>query len=179
MTGEADPTERQVHLATLRADRDIQAWFKDHRSTHTAEVQLQQLELFLRRTGTSPEELVALGRAQRKSPEVKDRGLSQLVQKWVDSERKAGRPDSYIATNWAAVQIVAQVQRGGSTVGPEAEDSQGYDPRKRDGPKPPGTRSDLVGPQFTRPRDRAHHGALGAPARGAGQQVRDERAPAP
>ena len=48
MTGEADPTERQVHLATLRADRDIQAWFKDHRSTHTAEVQLQQLELFLR-----------------------------------------------------------------------------------------------------------------------------------
>ena len=104
MTGEADPTERQVHLATLRADRDIQAWFKDHRSTHTAEVQLQQLELFLRQTGTSPEELVALGRAQRKSPEVKDRGLSQLVQKWVDSERKAGRPDSYIATNWAAVR---------------------------------------------------------------------------
>src|SRR5208282_726876 len=36
MTVGADPSERQAHLATLRADRDIQAWFKDHRSTHTA-----------------------------------------------------------------------------------------------------------------------------------------------
>ncbi|MGP8075758.1 MAG: hypothetical protein ACLP8Y_03355 [Thermoplasmata archaeon] len=104
MTEDAEPTERQAHLATLRADRDIQAWLKDHRSTNTAEAQIVQLELFCRRTGASPAELVALGRAQRKSPEVRDRGLSQLVQKWVDSERKAGRPDSYIATNWAAVR---------------------------------------------------------------------------
>jgi hypothetical protein len=104
MTAEAGPSERQAHLATLRADRDIQAWLKDHRSTHTAEVQLVQFELFCRRTGATPADLVALGRAQRKSPEVKDRGLSHLVQKWVDSERKAGRPDSYVATNWAAVR---------------------------------------------------------------------------
>lgn len=104
MVDDPDPSERQAHLATLRADRDIRAWYKDHRSTHTAEIQLVQLELFLRRLKKTHVEIAEMGRAQKESPSGKDRRLQELVQEWVDCQRKAGRPDSYIATNWAAVR---------------------------------------------------------------------------
>ena len=51
-----------------------------------------------------PGPAVVLGRAQQTSAGRKDRGLQEIVQDWVDAERKAGRPDSYLATQWASVR---------------------------------------------------------------------------
>ena len=88
-------------LHQLLGDPDIRRWHKDHRSGSTADVQLAQLELFCRRTGTDPHGLVELGRAQLSH---RSRAFQDLVSTWVDEMRKAGRPDSYIALNYAAIR---------------------------------------------------------------------------
>ena len=90
---ETTPTER---LRLMESDRDIGRWIKDHRTESTASVQLEQLELFCRRVGKNPHELVRLAK--------KPREYQDLVMRWIDEQRKAGRPDSYLAANYAAVR---------------------------------------------------------------------------
>ncbi len=97
------PIEESVsqRLHELLGDPDIRRWHKDHRSASTADVQLAQLELFCRRKGVSPRDLVRLGRDQLSR---RSRGFQDLVSQWVDDMRKVGRPDSYIALNYAALR---------------------------------------------------------------------------
>jgi integrase len=95
----AESVSRRLH--DLLADPDIRRWHKDHRSGSTADLQLAQLELFCRRTGVDVHQLVELGREQIT---LKSRRFQDAVSDWVDSMRKAGRPDSYIALNFAAVR---------------------------------------------------------------------------
>jgi integrase len=95
MTSEKTPQERK---AVLLANADILAWIKDHRSASTAKSQLEQLELFCRRTGLSPTEVVE---AAAKRP---NKQLRSAVMNWVEAERKAGRPDLYLKTTWYAVK---------------------------------------------------------------------------
>lgn len=86
---------------TLLGDPRVKRWYKDHRTPSTAEVQLTQLELFLRRTRVTVDVLLDLARAQRGRRSKK---FEDLVHAWVESEREGGRPDSYLATNWYAVR---------------------------------------------------------------------------
>ena len=97
------PLEESVshRLHEFLADPDIRRWHKDHRSASTADVQLAQLELFCRRTGANPQELVRLGRDQLSR---KSRSFQDVVTQWVDEMRAASRPDSYIALNYAAIR---------------------------------------------------------------------------
>ncbi len=95
MPAEETPQERK---ATLLKDADIQGWIKDHRSPSTAKVQLEQLELFCRRSGLDPATIVSL------ASEKPNKALRSRVLDWVEAERKAGRPDLYIKTNWYAVK---------------------------------------------------------------------------
>ncbi len=97
------PIEESVshRLHDLLADPDIRRWHKDHRSASTADVQLAQLELFCRRAGVSPHDLIPLGRDQLSR---KSRRFQDMVSQWVDDMRKAGRPDSYVALNYAAIR---------------------------------------------------------------------------
>jgi len=97
------PIEESVshRLHELLADPDIRRWHKDHRSASTADVQLAQLELFCRRTGASPRDLIRLGRDQLSR---KSRRFQDLVSRWVDQMRGASRPDSYISLNYSAVR---------------------------------------------------------------------------
>ncbi|MFZ0699057.1 MAG: hypothetical protein WAN74_02535, partial [Thermoplasmata archaeon] len=97
------PIEESVsqRLLELLRDPDIRRWHKDHRSASTADVQLAQLELFCRRKGVEPHGLVQLGRDQLSR---RSRKFQDLVSEWVDDMRKAGRPDSYIALNYAAIR---------------------------------------------------------------------------
>lgn len=85
----------------LLSDPRILRWFKDHRAASTAEVQLTQFELFLRRTGLDVDHLLSLAKAQATG---KSRRFEDAIHAWIETERKAGRPDSYIGTNWAAVR---------------------------------------------------------------------------
>ena len=89
-------TPAESKRAMLR-DREIQQWIKDHRSGSSARSQFEQLELFCRRVGKSPGEVATLARRRRRS-------YRALVVAWVERERRAGRPDSYISTNYAAVR---------------------------------------------------------------------------
>jgi integrase len=85
----------------LLEDPRVKRWFKSRRSASTGHTQLAQLELFLRRTDIDIDRLVEIGRAQllRKSRKFED-----VVLGWIETERKAGRPDAYIAANWAAIR---------------------------------------------------------------------------
>src|SRR5580693_6443794 len=94
------PMELTPHArrAALLESADIRAWIKDHRSPSTARVQLEQLELFCRRTGIEAAALPSLATAR---PNKTFRGL---VLDWVDRERKAGHPDQYLRAVWHAVR---------------------------------------------------------------------------
>lgn len=85
----------------LLADPRIKRWYKDHRAESTAEVQLAQLELFLRRTKLDVDAFLTLAKAQLSG---KSRRFEDTILGWIESERKAGRPDSYIGTNWHALR---------------------------------------------------------------------------
>lgn len=87
----------QRHRATLLEDADIKGWIKDHRSPNTAKTQLEQLDLFCRRTATEPHELVRIARGKSLKP------LKVLVNTWADDQRRAGRPDQYLKAVWYAV----------------------------------------------------------------------------
>jgi hypothetical protein len=86
---------------TLLGDPRVKRWHKDHRQESTAEVQLAQLELFLRRANLDIDRLLEIARAQRAR---KSRKFEDVVHAWIEKERKEGRPDSYLATNWYAVR---------------------------------------------------------------------------
>lgn len=94
------PPVRAARESLLEAPR-ILRWYKDHRARSTAMVQLAQLELFLRRVGLNAEELIRLAKLQATGGE---RRFEDIILSWIEAERKAGRPDSYISTNWAAVK---------------------------------------------------------------------------
>ncbi|EQD73548.1 integrase/recombinase, partial [mine drainage metagenome] len=91
----------QTRTDSLRRDPEISRWIKAHRSESTAKVQLAQLELFCRKTGTTPDELVHLGKAEMNGSSKK---FEDVVLGWIESERKAGRPDSYVSVNFAAIR---------------------------------------------------------------------------
>ena len=125
----AESASRRLH--DLLADPDIRRWHKDHRSPSTADLQLAQLELFCRRTGVEVHVLSQLGSDQISR---KSRRFQDVVSDWVDDMRKAGRPDSYIALNFAAVPKLAQVQRGRAPVEAGTRDPNRYHNRGRAGP---------------------------------------------
>lgn len=85
----------------LLADPRVKRWYKDHRTGSTAEVQLSQLELFLRKTDLDLDRLVRVAREQL---DHRSRKFEDLVLHWIEVERKAGRPDSYLSTNWHAIR---------------------------------------------------------------------------
>lgn len=85
----------------LLSDPRIKRWHKDHRQISTAEIQLAQLELFLRRTGATVDSLLEAARSQRAR---KSRRFEDLIHAWIERERAGGRPDSYLATNWYSVR---------------------------------------------------------------------------
>lgn len=86
---------------SLLGDPRILRWYKDHRAGSTAEVQLGQIELFLRRSRLNVDQLIGHAKAQIAGG---SRQFEDLIHSWIEAQRKAGRPDSYIATNWAAVR---------------------------------------------------------------------------
>ncbi len=85
----------------LLADPRVKRWFKSRRSERTAHTQFSQLELFLRRASLDVGELLELGRDQSSH---KPREFEDAVITWIDTERKAGRPEAYIAASWAAIR---------------------------------------------------------------------------
>ena len=86
---------------SLLGDERILRWYKSRRSESTAFTQLAQIELFLRRTGIEAGELITLGQRQLAR---KSRRFEDVILQWIDTERKAGRPDAYLAMTWAAVR---------------------------------------------------------------------------
>ncbi len=83
--------------ATLLRNADVGAWYKDHAKPASATVQLEQLELFLRRSGL---DLADLLRFARKDPKV----LKVHVGDFVRSEQAAGRKAKYILNVWWGVR---------------------------------------------------------------------------
>jgi integrase len=88
----------QSRKATLLQDAEIRGWIKDHRSPNTAKNQFEQLELFCRRTGLGPAEILQ-GASARPNKRFRESVLD-----WVASEREAGRPDQYVKSVWYAVR---------------------------------------------------------------------------
>ena len=85
----------------LLSDPRVARWYKSRRSESTAQAQLAQLELFLRRTSLTLDDLVRVGKEQKAG---QSRKFEDVVLSWIGTERKAGRPDAYLSTNWAAVR---------------------------------------------------------------------------
>lgn len=96
------PTSVQERRERLLADPRVSGWFKNRGKRSTAESYLSNLELFLRRTSCDIGDLVKIAKARRSDGE--DLRFPSLVLEWVETERKAGRPDAYLATIWAAVR---------------------------------------------------------------------------
>ncbi|MHB8351112.1 MAG: hypothetical protein ACYDFT_00205 [Thermoplasmata archaeon] len=86
----------------LAADPNLQRWIDDHRAPTTAKVQLEQLELFCRKTGKTPADIVAMAHAKITKPDARE--YEDLIRHWMETERKAQRTDSYIALNYAAIR---------------------------------------------------------------------------
>ena len=86
-----------AHRKSLLALREVGSWFKDHASPATARTQLDQLELFCRRTGREPSELLALA---RRSP----LRLQDLVQDYIRQQQEAGRTSRYALNCWWGVR---------------------------------------------------------------------------
>ncbi len=98
VASERTPRERK---ATLLTNADIQGWIKDHRRPSTTRAQLEQLELFCRRSGLDPDILTKIA-AERPNKTFPSRALDR-----VGTERRAGRPQLYIKTSWYAVKTGA------------------------------------------------------------------------
>lgn len=84
-------------LQVLLGQREISTWYRDHSSPATARTQLDQLELFCRRVGTEPLEVLALA---KKDP----RALRDLVQDYVNQQQNAGRSSRYALNVWWGVR---------------------------------------------------------------------------
>jgi hypothetical protein len=87
----------------LLKDPRVERWYKNRATRSTADNYLDALDRFLRRNDIDLDGFESIARAQRDG-KGKDQRFADLVLRWVENERKAGRPDSYLATNWAAVK---------------------------------------------------------------------------
>jgi integrase len=91
------PTTAERRATLLRTRPDVAAWFKDHGKIATATTQLDQLELFLRRTRLDVPTLVE---SVKKNP----RQLKSVVSEYVRAEQAAGRKAKYILNVWWGVR---------------------------------------------------------------------------
>jgi integrase len=91
------PTTAERRATLLRTRPDVAAWFKDHGKIATATTQLDQLEIFLRRTGL---DVRALVESAKKDP----RKLKTVVGEYVRTEQAAGRKAKYILNVWWGVR---------------------------------------------------------------------------
>ena len=86
--------ERQRVLLALR---EVGSWNRDHASHATARTQLDQLELFCRRTETEPLKLLALAKSDLPS-------LRDLVQGYISGQQREGRSSRYALNVWWGVR---------------------------------------------------------------------------
>jgi hypothetical protein len=91
------PSTAALHRQALLATREVGSWFKDHASPATARTQLDQLELFCRRTGREPKDLLTLA---RRSP----RRLQELVQDYITQQQDEGKSSRYALNTWWGVR---------------------------------------------------------------------------
>lgn len=91
------PSVAAAHRETLLATREVGSWFKDHASPATARVQLDQLELFCRRTGREPPALLTMA---RRNPQR----LQDLVQDYIRRQQDDGRSSRYALNSWWGVR---------------------------------------------------------------------------
>lgn len=104
----AKPVVRESRERLL-ADPRVLRWYKNRGTRSTSDGYLANLELFLRRTHLDVEGLLKLARAQRNG-DGKDGRFADVVLRWVETERKAGRPDAYLGTSWASVRSFLKSQ---------------------------------------------------------------------
>ncbi|MDE1821153.1 MAG: hypothetical protein KGJ23_10530 [Euryarchaeota archaeon] len=81
----------------LLEQREVGSWYRDHASAATARTQLDQLELFSRRVGKEPLELLGLA---KKEPRV----LRELVQGYINDQQGVGRSSRYALNTWWGVR---------------------------------------------------------------------------
>jgi len=86
-----------IRRAALLRNPDVSAWYKDHSKIGTAITQLDQLELFLRRTEKDAREILSLA-------EMDSKKLKQIVNDFVRSEQSEGRKAKYVLNIWWGVR---------------------------------------------------------------------------
>ena len=103
---------------TLLQNPDVRSWYNDHAKVGTAVTQLDQLELFLRRTHLELEELVALA----KKPPAKR--LKEVVNSYVRTEQAAGRKARYVLNVWWGVRSFLASQGAAPEWNPTVEKTE-------------------------------------------------------
>lgn len=93
----ATPSTAAAHRRALLGRADVGSWFKGHASPATARTQLDQLELFCRRTGRSPDALLTLAKAD-------PRRLQADVQEYIQRQQTEGRSSRYALNVWWGVR---------------------------------------------------------------------------
>ena len=84
-------------LQKLISRPEIQEWFKAHASTATAVTQLEQLELFSRRVGQDPNQILALAKSNQHK-------LRVLVQNYINEQQNLGRTSNYLIGQWWGIR---------------------------------------------------------------------------
>src|SRR5208282_3576531 len=90
-------TQVAAHRNELLRSDDVGSWFKDHASASSARTQLEQLEMFCRRTGTDPGQLLTLAKDQ-------PRHLQEMVQDYIRAQQDAGRTSRYALNGWWGIR---------------------------------------------------------------------------
>jgi integrase len=111
------PTTAARRIALLR-NPDVRSWYNDHAKVGTATTQLDQLELFLRRTNLELRELVELA----KKPPAKR--LKEIVNSFVRHEQAAGRKSRYILNVWWGVRSFLASQAAAPGWNPKIEKTE-------------------------------------------------------
>jgi integrase len=91
------PSTAAANRRGLLARPEVDAWFKGHASPATARTQLDQLELFCRRVGRSPEELLVIARRE-------PRRLQATVQDYIRGQQDLGRSSRYALNGWWGIR---------------------------------------------------------------------------
>ena len=114
------PPSQRPQRAELPSSRtpDVRSWYNDHAKVGTAVTQLDQLELFLRRTHLELEELVALA----KKPPAKR--LKEVVNSYVRTEQAAGRRARYVLNVWWGVRSFLASQEAAPEWNPTVEKTE-------------------------------------------------------
>ena len=100
----------------MRRDARVARWIKDHRTESTAEIQFGQFELLLRRMNLDVDRLLAIAKRQQRG---EGREFEDALQTWIAAERKAGRPDTYVSTMWAALRSFLKHEEAAPTWAPK------------------------------------------------------------